>query len=533
MRQTLGMPRRSLLWVALACVTAAIGVVLALLAVELRSTLRSAVRAQASSTATQQATPSAPTGERLVMQGCGKTGSSFALGTVHKGKPQCGYLTVPIDHADPTSAPIAVSVRIVPATGPNPRYLFVNPGGPGAWATDLAADLSKVMSPQLRAAYTVVGMDPRGTGPANIYRCMEESREELDTTPDTAQEWTALAAAETAFLESCQAREPTLSEHMSSVDVARDLNVLRQELGADQVDFYGISYGTLLGYRFAEVAPTHVRHLLLDGPVAPDTAPADFIADLADASEDAFIDFSEVCAAKRRNCPLGQDPEKIRSDLESWLRDLDRSPQEVPTTFGPRPLHEREVQEVLAYGLSDSGSWDDLWPALAEARAGDPAALEDFSARYLREWFFDPAVAQTANGVAQAQRCSDFEGISPKQAAALAQEYGPVGAYAVSSKPGCTAWDHHAPPRATKVPDGPVALIVSTTLNTRTPGSESRALAAMFTRAEEFEVDLISHRAMFRGITCADRAAERFLLDGTIPRRGQYCAPAPSGSEPA
>ena len=53
--------------------------------------------------------------------------------SLRQAKAQCGYLTVPVDHADPGGPTIRLAVsRILHTEGPYRGAVFVNPGGPGA-----------------------------------------------------------------------------------------------------------------------------------------------------------------------------------------------------------------------------------------------------------------------------------------------------------------------------------------------------------------------------------------------------------------
>ena len=56
---------------------------------------------------------------------------------------------------------------------------------------------------------------------------------------------------------------------MGTVDVARDLDVLRAVLGDDQLNYLGKSYGTLIGSLYAEQFPDRVGRMVLDGVVDP------------------------------------------------------------------------------------------------------------------------------------------------------------------------------------------------------------------------------------------------------------------------
>ena len=68
----------------------------------------------------------------------------------------------------------------------------------------------------------------------------------------------------------CAARNGALLRHVSTADSARDLNLLRQDLGQPKLNYLGISYGTFLGATYANLFPRRVGRLVLDGNVPPE-----------------------------------------------------------------------------------------------------------------------------------------------------------------------------------------------------------------------------------------------------------------------
>ena len=56
---------------------------------------------------------------------------------------------------------------------------------------------------------------------------------------------------------------------MSTANVARDLDLLRQAVGDDKLTYDGISYGSILGSNYAALFPNRVRALVVDGVADP------------------------------------------------------------------------------------------------------------------------------------------------------------------------------------------------------------------------------------------------------------------------
>ena len=189
------------------------------------------------------------------------------------GDNKCARLTVPIDYAHPDGDTLRLSVLKVPSTSPAQRIgsLVVNPGGPGGSGVLYAAGAG--FTDKVSSAYDVVGFDPRGVGTSSPVKCLNDR--ELDDflggdpTPDTKTEELKLAAAAKFLADKCKANGGALLGHVSTIDVAKDMDVLRAALGETKLDYLGKSYGTFLGATYADLFPTKVGRFVLDGVIDP------------------------------------------------------------------------------------------------------------------------------------------------------------------------------------------------------------------------------------------------------------------------
>ena len=67
----------------------------------------------------------------------------------------------------------------------------------------------------------------------------------------------------------CRERGGPIRDHMSTANVARDLDVLRELVGDDKLNYAGVSYGSYLGVTYANLFPDRVRALVVDGVLDP------------------------------------------------------------------------------------------------------------------------------------------------------------------------------------------------------------------------------------------------------------------------
>ena len=181
------------------------------------------------------------------------------------GPNQCASLTVPIDYSHPDGDTVKLAVLKVEASSPpsGSDHSLVNPGGPGAPATSYAAAADLIVTPK---------GDPRGIrhrrrrpsrrGGSSPIKCLNDREVDTfmgsDPTPDDKTEEQQFADSAIAFAEKCKANGGPLLAHVSTIETAKDMDILRAALGEPKLDFMGKSYGTFLGATYADLFPTKV-----------------------------------------------------------------------------------------------------------------------------------------------------------------------------------------------------------------------------------------------------------------------------------
>jgi pimeloyl-ACP methyl ester carboxylesterase len=85
-------------------------------------------------------------------------------------------------------------------------------------------------------------------------------------TPDEEAAW---ITADRYLDAACDQRGSKVGDHMSTANVARDLDVLRQAVGDEKLTYAGYSYGSFLGTTYANMFPDGVRAVIVDGVLDP------------------------------------------------------------------------------------------------------------------------------------------------------------------------------------------------------------------------------------------------------------------------
>jgi pimeloyl-ACP methyl ester carboxylesterase len=193
---------------------------------------------------------------------------------------QCGYLSVPLDYRDPGGQQIQLAVsRIAHTSRHYQGVVLTNPGGPGVSGLGTGGNLAAALLGEGFAAaageYDWIGFDPRGVGASKpAISCMpgyfrSDRPSYVPRTPPLLNYWLAQSKA---YAGACEAKGPlqaALLRHMTTPDLARDMDLIRVALHQSQISYYGLSYGTYVGQVYATLFPSHVRRLIMDSNVDP------------------------------------------------------------------------------------------------------------------------------------------------------------------------------------------------------------------------------------------------------------------------
>ncbi len=185
---------------------------------------------------------------------------------------ECGFLSVPLDHAKPSGTKIELAVSRIRHTTPTSQgVMLVNPGGPGGAGLTLSV-LGDYVPGDAGKAYDWIGFDPRGVGASRPALACDGDYAGYDRppyVPATAAIEKAWLARAAGYARACDKAGGALLDHLKTIDTVRDMEIIRRALGAGQINFYGFSYGTYLGQVYATLYPQRVRRMVLDGNVDP------------------------------------------------------------------------------------------------------------------------------------------------------------------------------------------------------------------------------------------------------------------------
>ncbi len=452
---------------------------------------------------------------------------------------QCATMKAPLDYAKPSAGDVRLAVARKKATGPGARLgsLLVNPGGPGGSAIDYLQQFAGTGYPaEIRARYDLVAMDPRGVARSEPVQCLDDramdTYTQTDVTPDDRTEIDALAGAYRRFAEGCGAHDPRLLRHVSTVEAARDMDVLRVVLGDRKLTYVGASYGTFLGATYAGLFPDRVGRLVLDGAMDPSLSARRMNLDQTAGFETAFQSFARDCV-RRSDCPLGgrgTTPHQAGDRLAAFFRALDAHPLPTGDPDG-RKLGEALATTGVIAAMYDQGAWPQLRGALNTAmKQNDGAALLALSDSYYeRDTRGHYANLMYANA---AVNCLDlpaaFSGPEEvERALPVFEKASPVfGRGLAWASLNCGYWPVRPTGEAHRIEARGAApiVVVGTTRDPATPYRWAQSLAGQLSSAHLLTYDGDGHTAYGRGSRCIDSAIDTYLLRGTPPAKGKHCS---------
>jgi pimeloyl-ACP methyl ester carboxylesterase len=462
-------------------------------------------------------TPSPSPAEQLIWADCG---NGFQCATVH----------VPLDYANPTSGTIGIAINRKPATDQANRIgsLLINPGGPGASGLTFVRGFAPALT-NLNQRFDLIGFDPRGVGQSAPVRCLDATHEDafnaLDGVLDDPQEKQAGIDADKAYAAGCLQLSPQTLGFVGTVSAAKDMDVIRADLGDSKLTYLGFSYGTYLGENYAHLFPTKIRALALDGVVDPAVQPNDLVYEQIVGFERNLQAFLSDCRARKtstRSCGYAQGADP-GTKLPALMQRLDVTPMPVGTRTLTRAL---AVIGVLQ-ALYNPASWPALDQALTLADSGNGAALLRSSDQYL---------GRNANGTytnsldaSSAINCIDkpaptdiaaYDALGPKFASASAV-FGPNFQY--SNLP-CAYWPVKPTGKVepiTTTATVPI-LLVGGTNDPATPYAWAQSVNKMLAGSILLTRQGDGHVSYTKS-ACARQVIDAYLIDLALPAQGTVC----------
>ena len=340
--------------------------------------------------------------------------------------PECGYLIVPENRARPDTRLVRLHVAIFRnRTGmPDPDPVIKLAGGPGSSGLETAGYLLSRGMDAVLDRHDFIVFDQRGTGYSQPrLDCLER----VEITPILLGGGLSAEESQQAIVDAFhRCRDRLLAEGIdlsayTSVASATDIDDLRSVLGVDQLNLYGLSYGTRLALTLMRDHPQAVRSAVLDSAYP---LQVNLYTALAPNAERAFNVFFERCAADP-SCNASYPD--LRNFFYQLVDQLNAQPAWVSVSVKSSTQRVRLdgglLIDVLFGGLYNPAVTASMPKMIYDVRGGEYGILRQRLAMY-----FEPT---TALGMQMAVQCSEEIPFSaPQEAYAAAQGVQPqIAAY--------------------------------------------------------------------------------------------------------
>ncbi|MET7362381.1 alpha/beta hydrolase [Streptomyces sp. NPDC005562] len=432
---------------------------------------------------------------------------------------QCASLKVPLDRQAPRGRQLTLALSRVPHTAKvSQGPLLVNPGGPGGSGLAMAGSVADALPTKVAAQYDIIGFDPRGVGksrPALDCRPGHFSPVRPATVPTTAALERANLDRARAFAQACGTKYGDLLPFIDTVSVVQDMDAIRAALGAQRINYFGYSYGTLLGALYGKLYPHRVRRMALDSLVDPSGVwYADNLRqdEAFDARHKAFMAWIARHDATYR---LGKDPAKVEAKWYAMRAALAKKP-------AGKKVGAAELEDTFIPG----GYYNGYWPSLADAFAAYANAKKSAPlVKAYESYAAVDAAGDNSYSVYTAVQCRDAQW--PHDWATWRADNDRVHAKTPFStwnnawyNAPCAFWPTHSlfPPDVANTELPPV-LLFQATEDPATPYDGAVALHRKLAGSRlVVEQGGGNHGVTLSGNACLDRHLTAYLASGTVPR---------------
>lgn len=450
------------------------------------------------------------------------------------GGAQCATAIAPLDWDDPAAGDdIELALVRYRATEEARGSLFVNPGGPGASGFDFVRDsVDFAVSERLRESFDVIGWDPRGVGRSSAVTCFTDpaDMDEFiygvpEAEPETPEWVDEIERSAQRFVDACAENSGPLLEHVDTDSTVRDLDMLRAVVGDEALNYFGYSYGTEIGARYADRFPDRVGRLVLDGATDPTTTQFEVVLAQSIGFESALTTYLTECAAAA-TCPFPTDTVAALAVVEQLYERLETDP--IPGPDG-RLFTDSVLDIAVATALYDEASWEFLSQMFTELRTGVVETgflLADFY--YGRE---NGEYTDNSLEAFIAINCLDYP-VERDPQRIIEQNAAIAEAAPVTSDPSvlgdvvCQNWPHEFEGELEPVTaeGAPPILVIGTTGDPATPYVWAEALAEQLDSGVLLTYDGEGHIAYDEGDPCINDLVDDYFISGTVPASDPVCA---------
>ncbi|KAJ3016080.1 hypothetical protein HKX48_004204 [Thoreauomyces humboldtii] len=478
--------------------------------------------------------------------------------TCHDGAYQCASFSVPLDHADASGPQILLSLMKLDAansSAPPLGSILVNPGGPGGSGIEFVTRKGRHLSSIAGDRYDIIGFDPRGVGKSQAISCFPSGAErrlfdagirQCDVTQEGSFErCSAMAQARWA---ACRKNAGDILEHVSTAAVSRDMDAIRVALGQETLNYWGFSYGTILGAQYTQMFPDKVGKFVVDGVADPvawqegwgfglDPSDPDARPPYTKHTEDAAREFGRACeAAGPERCALAPSEDNtmlagnanVYARMRKLVAKLNLQPLAVTDSDVVGIIDGDNLEVVLFTALYVPTLWPTFATAFAELEQGNGTRYRNLISPQPDD--ICPLVDIDDEGVARDAVVNSDKPLEllslpnlKRTSHFLLEHYGALTQLGYASQTISSAfWPVVTAERYSGSYDAwtnGTVMIVGTTLDPVTPVESAEKLASLMPNSRMIRHQGVGHSSIAQpSAGCTDRLLRAYWLHGEVPQ---------------
>ncbi|KAK0487941.1 Alpha/Beta hydrolase protein [Armillaria novae-zelandiae] len=455
---------------------------------------------------------------------------------------QCTRFQVPIDYSNESGDKAALAVIKFPAQSETEYKgaVLMNPGGPGVSGVATLVSSGPMFASVIGNQYDIISFDPRGVGNSTPRAEFFPSKEEhslwlananhftmaVNTTSDQIPH---LWASAQVVAELAKERDNGILNYISTDNVARDMLHISEAAGQEKLQYFGLSYGTVLGATFASIFPDKIERMVLDGVLDMDGYySGNWRNEVIDTEKD-MQSFSDGCVAAGPDaCAFyASTSEEISNKLDAIYQSLLTEPVPVISSSFYGVVDYAVLQTAIKNALyAPYTSFSILAEGLASLAEGNGSIIYAMQATY------DPSSVYDNSWEAEiAISCSDALNNTDSVEDLFAywdsiQGVSPFAFWLMAQRIGCSGWKFHREGRFT----GPVGgntsypiLLIGNMADPVTPLSMAHKTSSMFPGSVVLAQNSSGHTSLVASSACTYAYVQAYFQNGTLPDHGVVC----------
>ncbi|KAJ7503986.1 Alpha/Beta hydrolase protein, partial [Mycena galericulata] len=474
---------------------------------------------------------------------------------------ECSRLIVPLDYASAATGTAAIAVTRYTSNSSKSDYrgpVLLNPGGPGGSGVDYVVEAGPSISTILGSDFDIVGFDPRGvsysTPTVSFFKTDAERAlwmpayvNPLYPSPNASSGVLAETWAKGQILGTLAQSRNDHYEYMTTDNTARDMLRITKAFGWEKVQYWGISYGSVLGSTFAALFPDKVGRVVIDDELRisplffPNLTSSNLTIEMSN-SDDALQSFFDGCsAAGPGGCAFSAPTSaEVASKLDELSASVKAQPLPIFTPISYGVLGYTLLRNFVYNALADPY---DLFPFLGQSLAdlANGNASTMYSASVLPPFecpvcnSTTPVLPFHENSFEAAVAVSCGDGIPISSSLEELQEFY-EGVQEVTKNFAEFALYFRTLCRSTtpaNIQSGPFGapntsfplLVIGNTADPVTPIVGHALIQTSFPGSALLTVDSPGHTSTAVPSTCVHEYLRAYLRNGTLPTKGTVCTP--------